>query len=66
MSAKESAPRGNPIKSWAENYKNLEGRDKARWWGNFFINNALYIVLIGLVVVVAVAACCPVAYELER
>ncbi|HCC35951.1 MAG TPA: beta-methylgalactoside transporter [Ruminococcaceae bacterium] len=54
MSAKESARRGNPLTNWMDNYKNLEGRDKARWWGNFFINNALYIVLIILIVIVTV------------
>ncbi len=35
-------------------YGALDARDKRRWWGNFLLNNAIYIVLVILVVYVEI------------
>lgn len=35
-----------------ENYKSLDGKGKRLWWGNFFVRNAIYIIIIILVIYV--------------
>jgi len=39
-------------KAAIEHYRGLERRDKLRWWGDFLLNNALYIILLLLVIYV--------------
>lgn len=43
-----------PLAAKLAEYKALERGDKRRWWGNFLISNALYIILILLVIYVQV------------
>lgn len=35
-------------------YNAMDARDKRRWWGNFLLNNAIYIVLVILVIYVEI------------
>ena len=35
-----------------ENYKSLSTRDKVRWWTDFLLNNAIYIIIILLIIYV--------------
>lgn len=37
-----------------ENYRALSGRDKRRWWLDLLVNNALYIILVLLVIYVTI------------
>lgn len=37
-----------------DSYRALSGKDKRRWWGTFLVNNALYIILIALVIYVTI------------
>lgn len=40
--------------TWLNNYRALEKADKRRWWGNFFIKNAIYIIILLLVIYVQI------------
>ena len=42
------------IKQRLENFKAMEKEDKRRWWGEFFIDNSLYIFLIAAIIGIAV------------
>ena len=42
---------GNLTLGW-ENYKALDGKGKRLWWSDFFVRNAIYIIIIGLVIYV--------------
>lgn len=42
------------MQSFSAQYKEMSPRDKRRWWGNTLTNNALYILLIALVVYVSI------------
>ncbi len=52
MSEKKNlfAQMGNSLAS----YRAMDQRDKRRWWGNFFIGNAIYILLVILVIYVQI------------
>ncbi len=42
------------LKAKKQAYDGLSKRDKRRWWGNFLLNNAIYIVLVILVIYVEI------------
>lgn len=42
------------LSSRFDEYKALSGKDKRNWWLNFFVNNAMYIILIILVIYVTI------------
>jgi len=44
----------NSISQRWEDYKALDGKGKLRWWGNFFVRNVIYIIIILLVVYVQI------------
>ena len=45
---------GTPITRFRENYRALDRRGKVAWWGDFFVKNAIYIIIIILVIYVQV------------
>lgn len=44
----------SPFKQFIENYNALDGKGKARWWGDFLVKNAIYIIIIALVIYVQI------------
>lgn len=42
----------NGIRLRMDDYKDMDGREKMRWWGDFFVKNAIYIIIIILVIYV--------------
>jgi len=44
---------GGILLRW-EDYKNLDNKGKRLWWSDFFVRNAIFIIIIGLVVYVQV------------
>jgi len=42
----------NRLSQWFDGYRTLSPRDKRRFWANFFLNNAIYIILAILVIYV--------------
>lgn len=52
---------GGAIKRFSENirtrygdFKQLDSKSKQRWWGNFFVRNAIYIIIVLLVIYVQI------------
>ena len=43
---------GDSLKLCLQNYKALDRKDKLRWWGDFFVRNAIYIIIAILVIYV--------------
>lgn len=42
----------NMFSQWNERYRSLDARDRRKYWANFFLNNAIYIILLILVIYV--------------
>ncbi|MBP8855372.1 MAG: beta-methylgalactoside transporter [Oscillospiraceae bacterium] len=45
----------NSVKQNITDFKAMEKEDKRRWWGEFFINNSLYIFLILAIIFIAIS-----------
>lgn len=45
---------GNRLKSGRENYASLDSRGKRAWWGEFLVKNAIYIIIVLLVIYVQI------------
>ena len=46
--------KNNFITRRLDDYKSLDGKGKRLWWGDFFVRNAIYIIIIALVIYVQI------------